>query len=196
MATIFLLNGPAGSGKDTAAKYLADRFEGEVSKFAAPIKDAATAIYCGGDRDWFDEFDLDQERKNQPDPVFYGKSCRQVQIDISEDFLKKSHGPGIFGDILTTRIINGDSEFYFVSDSGFRPEAECIINAFGADEVVLIRLHRDGHTFEGDSRSYINLDDLEVNSYDVTNVTGQQEEMFRQLASIVKANYQFEEESF
>lgn len=41
------------------------------------------------------------------------------------------------------------------SDSGFQSEMEPLIEQFGIDNVVLVRLNRDGYDFSGDSRSYL-----------------------------------------
>jgi len=170
MTKIFLLNGPAGSGKDTAAAHLQEYFEGKLVKFATPLKKAATAIYCDGDEKLFEHFDT-FERKGIPEEIFFGKSCRQVQINISEYFLKPMHGEDVFGQILKQRIKRASTNYnlFFVSDSGFAPEAEVLIKEFGSENVVLIRIHRDGHTFDGDSRNYINLDQHNVRTYDIVN---------------------------
>jgi len=59
-----------------------------------------------------------------------------------------------------------------VPDSGFREEAEAIVREAGAGDVLLVRLHRPGHGFSGDSRGYIDLDDLGVESCDVWETEG------------------------
>lgn len=138
-------------------------------KFAKPLKDGCTAIYCNNDRAKFDEFD-NPELKDVKHPQFHGQSCRSVQISLSEDYLKPKFGTKVFGDILANAIKNMEpSQYVFVSDSGFRPEAEVLVEEFGAENVVLIRIHRENCTFDGDSRSYINLSDLGVKTFDIDN---------------------------
>jgi hypothetical protein len=183
---IFLINGPAGSGKDTAANELAEYFSGRVAKFATPLKDAATAIYCGNDRAVFDSFDT-FEMKKVPHERFFGKTCREVQIAISEQFLKLIHDDNVFGNILAQKIEDKRDQNFpvFVSDSGFRPEAEVLVRKFGPESIVLIRLHREGYTFEGDSRGYINLDDLGVKSFDVNNPEGDVKGFYSRLREVV-----------
>jgi hypothetical protein len=184
---IFLLNAPPRAGKDTAANYLADYTGGKVVKFAEPLKAAAAAIYFGGDRVAFDKYDS-AELKDTPQAVFFGSTCRQVQIALSENLLKPLHGQTVFGEILAQTIKREAAkgvEFFFVSDSGFKPEAEVLIREFGAEQVTLIRAHRDGCTFQGDSREYINLDDRFVNSFDVENPSGSVDVFYERIVEIV-----------
>lgn len=190
MTKIILINGPAGSGKDTVANslhhFVTKRCE--TVKFAAPLKTLATALYCQGDSRKFYEFDHDQKRKNEPSPVFFGKTCREVQIGISEVFLKKFHSETIFGDILASTIEAKSQEgveAFFVSDSGFKPEAQVLIEQFGPQNILLLRLHREGHTYEGDSRDYVYLDEEEVESHDITNKTGDVNVTIHKAAEIV-----------
>lgn len=173
---IFLLNGPPGSGKDTAAEHLEKSYQNaKLVKFATPLKLAAAAIYFGGDMEEFKKHDT-YEEKGKPKQVFFGKTCREVQIAISEEFLKIFHDEKIFGKILSNEILRLNEKeginTFFVSDSGFREEAEVLVQIFGHRNVNLIRIKREGYTFEGDSRDYINLDDLGVNTFDVNNPTG------------------------
>lgn len=171
---IFLLNGPAGSGKDTAGAYLVKSVGGRVLKFAEPIKRAAAAIYHAGDRNAFNVFDASVEEKKKPRDIYFGKSCREVQIGVSENFLKPFHGDQqIFGRILCEEIDSvsqlNEGEAFFITDSGFRPEAEMLVERYGAENVFLFRLFRDGCSFAGDSRSYITLKDLGVSEFDIQN---------------------------
>lgn len=186
---IILLNGPAGSGKDAAAELLKREIGGHIVKFAAPLKAAAVAICFEGNWKAFNEFDLDQSKKIEPRPEFFGVSCRQFQIDVSEKFMKPTYGVDVFGKTLATKINYlkdlGEEGPYIVSDSGFVPEAEVLVRTFGAENVVLIRLHREGHDYSGDSRDYVNLDHLLVSSYDVYN-NGTLEELATNLVNIIQ----------
>lgn len=184
---VVLLNGPPRAGKDTLAAKLVTKFHtanvngrhAAVAKFAAPLKTAAAAIYCFNNQAEFAHFDSAEE-KDKPSDVFLGKTCREVQIGISEVYAKPFHGETVFGQMLVNRLKAearevlgfGEEAIFFVSDSGFRPEAEEIVKAFGAENVLLVRILREGFTYEGDSRGYINLDDLDVETLEVTNVEG------------------------
>lgn len=188
---IVLFNGPPGAGKDTAANVVKQwsdfaraRNRSLVhiqEKFADPIKQICRTIYGTKEFNEHDVFD----KKSLPSDVFFGKSCREVQIATSEKFLKIQHGERIFGELLAKRIgdvcelkvhqgydsfmriTDNDTVLFTVSDSGFEPEAKVLIERFGAQNVMLIRLHRDGHSFPGDSRNYVELP--ECVSHDVKN---------------------------
>ena len=184
---IVLLNAPPRAGKDTAAAELAAYFGGEIVKFAAPLKAGATAIFCNGDHDLFKQYDT-TEQKDIIQGQFLGKTCRQVQIDISESYMKPIHGQDVFGRILATAIDQSPQQLFFVSDSGFVPEAAVLVNNFGAENVILIRIHRAGFDYNGDSRSYINLDALGVKSYDVENPSDDLATFYSRLREIVAYN--------
>lgn len=171
MTHIFLLNGPPSSGKDTLAEFLnANITGGEVVKFARPIKDAVRALYCHNDQKLFDTCDA-PENKNERVPAFHGVSCREAQIALSEQMMKPLHGSQIFGRILAQYIAYADAEYFFVSDSGFRDEALALIEVFKPENVTLIQIERDGFTFEGDSRSYIDLTDVLESRFKLSNNT-------------------------
>lgn len=191
---IVLFNGPPSCGKDTIAGKLAERQnKSVVVKFAAPLKTVAKHLYCGGNQELFDQMDS-PEIKNRPHELFFGKSCRRVQIDISEEYAKRMHGPRVFGKILANTVkfkSQEGLELFLVSDSGFRPEAEELVEQFGAENIILVRIHRDGKDFvlpDGtrDSRDYINLDDYGVISLDVTNQEGQVDDVVNQIANVIQ----------
>lgn len=186
---IFLMNGPPSSGKDTGAMFLQKTYAGKLLKFAEPLKKAVTAIYHGGNRAEFDKFDS-PEFKDLPQEIYFGKTCRQVQIGVSENFLKPFHDDkAVFGKLLYQEIerqrpMNGHGP-YFISDSGFREEAEYLIQKYSAANVFLLKTFREGHTFKGDSRNYITLDDLGVREFDIDNITDNLSAYYRQLTTIV-----------
>ena len=185
MPKIFLLNGPPGSGKDTAGRFLAGLFRGTVMKFATPLKDGCTAIYCNGNRELFNSFDT-FENKGSPSEQFMGVSCRQAQIDMSEKYMKPVYGQDVFGKILANKINLDQKDFIFVTDSGFAPEAQVLIEKFGVDNVILIKLEREGHTYDGDSRSYISLEGIDT--YTITNQEDNMLDLYKTLTEIV-SNY-------
>jgi hypothetical protein len=93
-------------------------------------------------------------------------TLRQFYIHVSENFMKPMFGQFIFGDLAVENINNTSKSIVTVSDSGFANEAMPIINAFGAENVYLVRVYRDGKEFKGDSRGYI---ELPVASFDLKN---------------------------
>lgn len=169
MNKIILLNGPAGSGKDTIGRFLVDKLnKAGIYKFADPIKKAVAALFDLSPEEYQFYFET-QQGKNNPSPRFNNKTPREWLISFSEDFAKKNGGPQIFGKILgdklRTNFSSGVIESAVVTDSGFLPEAEAVLNTFGNEvDVYLIRLNRTGYKFDGDSRGYIHLKELFPNN--------------------------------
>lgn len=186
---IFLLNGPPRSGKDTAAMWLQEKYNGRLMKFADPIKQAVTAIYHGGDRAEFDKYDT-AELKDKPQDVYFLKTCRECQIGVSENFLKPFHNDTqIFGRFFANTIERMSPSQaqgpFFVSDSGFRGESEFLVKRYGPKKIFLFRIFRDGYSFEKDSRNYVTLKDLQVSEFDIQNVEGNKPAFFAALEHIV-----------
>ena len=166
MGKIILLNGPPSSGKDTAARHIRTlandvQFGNAVRRCALdrmsmPIKRAfAGTMNLPIDEDgcvqpW-------ESRKEEIIPLF-GVSYRQWQIDFSERFLK-TYNKAIFGELLLERIQRrfhkGIAQMIVVPDCGFDIEIETIYSHFDPRDILLVRCHRPGFTFQGDSRSYV-----------------------------------------
>ena len=167
---IILLNGPPRCGKDTAQLAMPDSIR---MKFAKPVKEGAHKAFglMDADMDFFEDF------KDKPLDEFFGATPRQVYISFSEDFMKKVTGDKkVFGKLLAKEIREFEDSVlegghtYMITDSGFRKEAEAIVEEFGAENVLLIRIYRGVLNFQGDSRSYIKLDDLGVKEKDIINM--------------------------
>lgn len=156
---LILFNGPRHSGKDTAALRCEAEFKAYHFKLSGPIKAAVKAMFelKGNTVDFLETV------KTQPVPIFFDKSYVDCQISFSEDWVKPFFGEYTFG-ILAARHVqrhmldNPGQELYVCSDSGFATEAQPLIDLFGTDNVLLVKSYRNGKTFAGDSRSYIELD--------------------------------------
>jgi hypothetical protein len=164
---IFLFNGPPRSGKDSAAELGIRTFEGSIfEKFAMPLKSAFAAI-TGSIIDSYGNVEPYESTKGDVIP-WLGVSYRQWQINFSESHMKPLYGNDIFGRLLAQRIDSlGDTEKVFISDSGFSEEAKYVANEYGEENVLLVRVHRPGYDFTGDSRSY--LYDILPHEIDVVN---------------------------
>ena len=169
MAKVIILNGPAGCGKDTLARALVEMgFAKGVASFKNPMFNIAMAA-LGQDayREFLDGYD-DRARKEKPEGFLNGWSRRQFMIAISEQLIKPVFGDDYFGKYLAGNLPDGD-EVFVVSDGGFASEVAPIVAA--GHDVRIVRLHRDGHTFEGDSRGY--LYDIDgVKDYDTYIIPG------------------------
>jgi len=166
MGKIILLNGPPSSGKDTAAKHIRQwcetvhtdypRWHCHLDRMSMPIKRAfagtmALPITPDGEVLYW------EAQKEAIIPEF-GISYRQWQIEFSENFLKY-YDNAIFGRLAAQRIKrlfgNGDANLVVIPDCGFAIEIEVLYEEFDPKDILLIRCHRNGFTFAGDSRSFV-----------------------------------------
>lgn len=151
MSKVVILNGPPGVGKDVLARMLIK--EGWVIKQFKDELYKNTAMYYG--ISVVDLIDICNKRelKEVPNPVFGGLSPRQALIHVSEAIMKPQYGSGVFGELLADAAF--EHRFVIVPDGGFKAEMQAV-EMF--HELTVIRLFRDGMTFEGDSRSYAQPD--------------------------------------
>lgn len=160
MPKLILLNGAPRSGKDECAKHLYKLTLGPPSipfphwfRMSQPIKDAIRATWG-----WTEaEQAAYEKQKDKPFPELGGKSYRQLQIAFSEDFLKVQCGPRIFGEIALRHLRRSIANVFVCSDSGFAEEVMPLLNMFDKHDILLMKLHRPGYTFAGDSRDYIRI---------------------------------------
>lgn len=182
---IVLFNGPPRAGKDTAAEFARyvfgdqDVYATRIEKFARPVKEGCHGLFgIVDDRGRVVAHDHFEPVKNDPNPEFRGMSPREAYIWYSEEVMKPKFGQDIFGHMAVNNIEHWrhgravpphrEKEVVLMSDSGFAVEAKPVIAKYGADNVLLVRIHRDGCTFDGDSRSYIDLGD-EVETINIQN---------------------------
>lgn len=169
MAKVIILNGPAGCGKDTLAMALVEMgFAKGTTSFKNPMFNIALAA-LGPDayHEFLDGYD-DRARKEKPEGFLNGLSRRQFMIAISEQFIKPVFGDDYFGKYLAENLPDGD-EVFVVSDGGFASEVAPIVAA--GHDVRIVRLYRDGYTFDGDSRGYL-YDIEDVKDYDTYIIPG------------------------
>lgn len=154
MKTI-LLNGPPRSGKDTIGGLytFSSKWRTKIEKFSAPIKAALKETFSLTDKEF--AF-FDNEWKDKPHPRLLGFTWRFWCIEYSERFMKIYGGEKVFGNMLAQKMAS-DTEYYdftFITDSGFDPEAEALIQDYPGD-FYLFQLYRDGCDFSNDSRNYL-----------------------------------------
>lgn len=157
MTKIVFFNGPPFSGKDTAVGLLGLR----RFSFADDLRDRFDRAFGLAKRPEGKEKDL-------PLPYpFEDVTYRQGLIAFSEKFMKPTFGEDIFGRILLANIQNIEDNYEAgwtgqkiiwtlgISDSGFASEAIPLVQYFGSANCCICQLHRPGHDFSSDSRSYI-----------------------------------------
>ena len=149
---IVFFNGSPRVGKDTLVMGLLSKFPTAINiKFSTPLK-TAIPVFFGLTQA---QIDILEQNKDAPRNYFLGKSWREVQISLSEDWAKPIFGKRVFGDITKNIIENeDDANIFLISDSGFQEEAGTIVEQFGKENCLLIRLKREGTNFDNDSRSY------------------------------------------
>jgi hypothetical protein len=170
LARVVFFNGPPRSGKDTAAQRLAHAYSprgAKLDRFALPIKGA----FSGTFRVYQDEFGNHPEYEDIREEIMpaTGVTYRQWLIDFSEKFMKPLYGSDIFGRLFVDRLSTYNESVVFVPDSGFQSEIEPVIDALGPENILLVRIHRPGFDFSGDSRSYIYDVHPDVREIDIVN---------------------------
>lgn len=145
---IICLNGPPGAGKDTAASFIKHRGWVEL-KMSEPLKAGCAAIF-GVDREVVEQI------KEIPHHKLFDMSWREAQIWLSEEVMKSKFGEDVFGQLMVKRIEDGEVELgYVISDLGFPIEYDVLEKRFGAENIMLVHIKREGHTFENDSRDWV-----------------------------------------
>lgn len=163
MKAIFL-NGPPGSGKDTAGRILQQRFNQAphkvvLHKFAEPLKKAVHALFDLPAEDAPEAIDRKGLKDTPIDAsLFPHLTYRKAYIDMSEEFAKRLYREDFFGHIACNSILKKNwGNIHVFTDCGFAAETVPIIEALDRHNCLLIRLSRPGHDYVGDSRSDISV---------------------------------------
>lgn len=156
MTKIILLNGPAGSGKDTIADHLVQEYPCMFSKqsFKESLYEL-TAGYFGVSLGYIIEQNSDRVTKETPNKFLGGKTPREALIYASEDVYKPRYGKSVFGQKAKQRLVQSMTNVF--SDSGFIEEAEPLLEQVGTDNMICVQIERDGCSFENDSRDYVGV---------------------------------------
>lgn len=158
MKKVVILNGSPGCGKDVAAKEMCSLFCGEGipsyhKQFKDRLIDIACAIYGISRCEWNNLYT--RKWKEKPQYILEGLTPRQALIHVSEDIIKPAFGSDFFGRAAAQSLHEGVNIF---SDGGFIEEVRPLISEVGVSNILIIRIFRDGYSFEGDSRSYFPID--------------------------------------
>jgi hypothetical protein len=109
-------------------------------------------------------------------------SVREAMIYVSEVICKPRFHSNYFG-VARAKAIRED-EIAVDSSTGFVEELPPLIERLGQENILLIRVHREGATFEGDSRNYI-PDGVITNTVDVNSVYGFLDEYLDEVKQVV-----------
>ncbi len=153
--SVVLLNGPPLCGKDSGADYLYNHYmpcKAAKKEFKKKLYDLVMTVYSvKPDRFW--QIYNDRALKEQPLPEFDGLSVRQAMIKVSEEVIKPIYGKRYFGIAAARELEEGAINIF--SDSGFIEEVEPIAEKIGKENILLIRIYRNGCEYTGDSRNYL-----------------------------------------
>lgn len=182
-----LLNGPPGSGKDTAADAIKECKIWKVAclKISGPLKNMTHGLFGSSAKEI-----EDSNKKEDPIPVLasHGIQCswRQAYIFFSEEVIKPTWGADFFGELGIARVQHvieeEDPDLIVISDCGFESELKHVVKFFGPENIWLIRIARPGCSFQGDSRNYVVLPG--VKTTDLVNA-GSREEWIKNVITTV-----------
>lgn len=160
---VIILNGPPGSGKDAIADVMSHNVMWQHVRIKSKLFSQAIEISGIDPSDWHIRYE-DRKLKETPWDRLGGLSQRQFLIKISEEWVKPVFGKDFYGKeagkYALEDITNGYTLVY--SDGGFQEEFDAIKSIVGEDNILLVRLHRDGTSWEGDSRGYLKNPGREV----------------------------------
>lgn len=109
----------------------------------------------------------------------YWLSIREAVIFVSEVMVKPTLGKQYFGNIRKEQIDSSNDTLFGDASYGFTYELTPTIELLGKENILAIRIHRDGYTFDGDSRTLL-PDGLVDNVVDVYN-NGKEEDFLEEV---------------
>lgn len=159
MHQVVFFNGPPGCGKDTIVSQLMPYLNFRHLKFAAPIKREVAALLGITVKELEECKDRQHkalkyyEQDNTIIPKYH--TPRQLLIHLSEKVYKPLYGDDFFGRIVVEDIKKTAAQLILMSDSGFEAEFFPVRDEVGRNQCLIVKVARDGCTFEGDSRDYL-----------------------------------------
>ena len=85
-------------------------------------------------------------------------SCREAMIYVSEILIKPSFGEMYFGESLV-KGIDSRADFVIDDSTGFLEELIPVVEAVGVENILIVKVKRDGHTEWGaDSRGWVSYE--------------------------------------
>lgn len=157
------LSGPPRSGKDALGRHLA--FEIEHRFGFAPMSIALsmplrlmTFAMIGRE---YSRHTFERD-KDVPLKELDGASIRQAMIRLSEEHVKPRYGKGHWARAALNLRHPTNPRIVIITDMGFPEEVEVLEQVYGKERCLWLQLARPGHSFAGDSRSYVGSEDRVV----------------------------------
>lgn len=148
-----IFNGPPHSGKDHAAKLVAQSLiPAQHCQFKEHLFKLVLVIFNVTEEEFFSLYN-NRETKEKPTCLLRGFSPREALIYVSEEVIKPKFGKQYFGEIAAENMCYGVNAF---SDGGFLEELAPVYDTADGN-LLIVRLHRPEYTFErfNDSRKYM-----------------------------------------
>lgn len=151
---LILLNSPPRSGKDTAARALADLMPGRTVnlKLSRFLKEATHGLYglieATGEVAAHDRFET---TKDWPRDEFLRLTPRQAYIGVFENYLKIMHGEDILGRMLAPELARFRSNpiaVCVVTDVGRQEDVNALVPMAGEANTLLVELDREGTSWD------------------------------------------------
>lgn len=136
--------------------------------------------------DTWEELWINRFKGADPATMNINLSIREAMIYVSEVVVKPRWGQDWFGKERVRKMesvgwsyvdldTGKETPILFTDDScAFVDELHPLIEHLGQENILLIRIHRDGFTFDGDSRNYI-PDGVITNTIDIENNSTEQD---------------------
>lgn len=153
------LVGKKGSGKDTVADFLIDRFNFMKIAFADPLKKVLQVLFLLEDRQLHDP-----KYKEMVDDR-WGMSPRQMMQMMGTDIVRAKFGEDFWLKHMDYTLKQHETKFIVISDVRFKNEAEWVRNNGG----ILIRLRTETDNLTLDThQSECELDEISTD-YEILN---------------------------
>ena len=150
---IVLLNGPPGVGKGVIAHELTQQVVGlKEFSFANRLHEIAI-VTTGLHRNVYFAMYNNREMKDVPQKEFLGFSPRRLIQVLAEDMYKPVFGDDYFAKQMAEEC--APHGLVVFDDLGFQIELSTMVEKFGAEEITVLRIYRDGCDFAKDTRNYL-----------------------------------------
>jgi len=160
MAKIIVLCGPPKSGKDTFAGWI-DSYKRKQEPHASivhvrlglPLREITHALF--GVPGSVMQF---EHTKDAPSAYFNGMTPREAYIWVDNAIVRPTFGNSHYAKITLRRLTNvHEDTLMVINGPRDHEDTQPFIDEYGKDNVLVLNLHQEGTTWEGDSRSYLPL---------------------------------------